>query len=80
MRSRRYKQHHVADSLIIHKSGDHILCEYTFKGPYKPLEFYKLKNFHWWHSVNRWINSQNNKPRKIRCVEKYDFNNLNHDY
>ena len=74
LRSWRYKKHHAADSLVYHRSGWHVRCEYTFKGPYNSLEFYMLKNFHWWYSVNRRIKNENDKLHKIRCAEKYCLN------
>ena len=84
MRSRRYKKHHAADCLVSHdKAGWHVMYDYTLKGPYNPLEYYKLKHIQWWYAVKRWIhvfNVDRCELRKIRCTEKYEMHNLNHDY
>lgn len=84
MRSRRYKKHRASDSLVGHdKAGWHMMCEYTLKGPFNPLEFYIFKNICWWYTVNRWIevvSLDKTGWHKIRCAEKYEMFNKNHDY
>lgn len=84
MRSRLYKKHHATDRLAGHdRPGLHVLCEYTMKGPYNPLEFYILKNNDWWFRINRRICIFHNgafELRKIRCKNKYEMNNRNHNY
>lgn len=98
MRSQRYKyvRHCASDCLNTHIAGWHISYIYPMQRKsdhkYRGEQFYKMKNYDWWTTVNRWdwrftdktskedFVFSNMEYTKWRKGHIYEMHNLNHEY